>query len=85
MKGVGFAGLGKALADNTLSLLKGRKPRSADPKLQDQRMSKENSTDYDRLMFWQREKRKQKKKNLVLFYMGIAAILVFSLILHFIL
>lgn len=83
MKGIGFAGLGKSLADNTLNLLKGRKVRSADSKLQDQRMSENNSTDYDRLIIWQQEKREQKRRNHVLFYLGIAVLLTISLILHF--
>lgn len=83
MKGIGFAGLGKALAENTLSLLKGTKTRSADSKLQDNRLSSSSTTNYDMLMQWQRDKRRLKRRNRTIFYIGITLFCILGLILHF--
>ena len=81
-KGIGFAGLGKHLAERTLGLLKGRKQREAESNREDLRMSDENKTDYVKLMEWQRVKRKHNQDlRRILFISVISLMLLFLIIL----
>lgn len=79
-KGIGFAGLGKHLADRTLGLLKGRKNREAAEKREDLRMNAGNNTDYDQLMKWQTEKRNRTEKIRRIIFLSVLFLVLFALL-----
>ncbi|MCA6074669.1 hypothetical protein [Fulvivirga sedimenti] len=58
--GIGFAGLGKYLNDKSLNLLRrGKGAAQPDPYREDLRESNTNKTEYEKLITWQREKRRE--------------------------